>query len=458
MKLLPLLPTLFVAGCIAVGPNFHSPAIDLDPRFVGGDRSPVGEVAAEPWWQDFRDPLLTELVVRGMQQNLDEAAAVERIREAEANLRATGFNAATDGSFDASHERSGGENIPTTTTKTASLSASLVLDLFGGLRRARESALASVVAAEAGVQTARLAWLADLIAAYSNARFYQAAIALTQDSISAREETVAITRKQLDAGAATEYGLAQAEALLSTARADLPQYAALFNANVFAIATLLDEPAAPILARMQRGAPQLRLPRGAGSGVPAELLHNRPDVRSAEADLAAAVAEIGVAEADLYPSIKLTGTVTVTAGVSSWATGPSLSLPVFNRGALAATRNAKISAAKQAEITWRSTVRAAVEDVQVALSNLRQFQTRAASLEAAARSYERAFDLAQENYRSGAITLLDLLDTDRSTASARISAASARNDAAQAWATLQIAVGSGAGVFATRQQPPTTAW
>ncbi len=99
-----------------------------------------------------------------------------------------------------------------------------------------------------------------------------------------------------------------------------------------------------------------------------------------------------------------------------------------------------------------------VQDVQVALSNLREYRKRANSLETASRSYQRAFDLARENYRSGAITLLDLLDTDRSTAAARISAASARNGTAQARATLQIATGLGAGVFVAREQPPTTAW
>lgn len=268
-------------------------------------------------------------------------------------------------------------------------------------------------------------------------------LALTRTTVKTREETVEITRGQYDAGAATEYELAEAQALLSAARASLPQYAALFDANIYAIATLLNEPAAPILTQLQKGAPQLSTPGGASTGVPADLLRNRPDVRSAEADLAAAVAEVGVAEAALYPSLSLTGTVSRSEITDSWSFGPQLSLPVFNQGALRAGRDAQISAARQAEIAWRGAVASAVEDVQVAQSNLTRYRQRASLLQTAARDYDRALDLARQNYRSGAITLLNLLETDRNANTARISAAAAVNDAAKAWATLKIATGAG---------------
>jgi multidrug efflux system outer membrane protein len=320
----------------------------------------------------------------------------------------------------------------------------LVVDLFGGIKRQRESASASLTAAKAEAETVRLAWLAELLSAYSNARFYQEVMALTRTTINTRDETVAITRSQFEAGAATEYEVAEAQALLSTARASLPQYAALYDANIYAIATLLNEPAGPIVAQMQKGAPQLRTPSNVRAGVPADLLRNRPDVRSAEADLAAAMANVGVAEAALYPSLSLTGTVGRSDTANSWGFGPQFALPVFNQGALRANRDAKISTAKQAEITWRASVNKAVEDVQVAQSNLSRYRQRASLLRTAAEDYGRALTLAQQNYRNGAITLLNLLETDRNTASARISAASAVNDAAQAWATLKIATGAGA--------------
>lgn len=444
MKPNVLLVGLLLAGC-AVGPEYQRPEIPLQSRFTDGSAEAIGAVAAETWWRNYNDTMLTQLVTRGLAQNLDVMAATEAIRQAQAELRATGVNAALDGSLSGSRTRAGGEAIDgITTTDSAELGASLVIDLFGGLRRERESAQASLTSARAEAETVRLAWLAELVSAYSDARYYQEALALARDTIRAREETVDITRRQYEAGAATEYEVAEAEALLSNARAALPQYAALFDANVYAIATLLNEPAAPILSQMQKGAAQLRTPSGARTGVPADLLRNRPDVRSAEADLAAAVAEVGVAEAALYPSLSLSGSVGRIDGVDAWGFGPQLSLPIFNQGALRASRDAQVSAAKQAEIEWRASVLNAVEDVQIAQSNLTRYRQRATLLRKAADDYERALSLAQENYRNGAITLLDLLDTDRNTASARISAASAVNDAAQAWATLKIATGSGA--------------
>ena len=448
MKPCYLVMGLFLAGC-AVGPDYQRPEVSMQTRFVGGNADAIGAVATEQWWLAYNDATLSRFAARGLAQNLDVMAATEAIRQAQAELRKTGVNSALDGSLTGSVTNSGGDGIGgTRTVDSGELGASMVIDLFGGIRREREAAAASLTGARAEAETVRLAWLAELLAAYSDARFYQEVLALTRTTINSRSETVNITRSQFEAGAATEYEVAEAQALLSTARASLPQYAALFDANVYAIATLLNEPAGPIMAQMQKGSAQLSTPGGARTGVPADLLRNRPDVRSAEADLAATVAEVGVAEAALYPSLSLTGTVGRTEGADAWSFGPYLSFPVFNQGRLQASRDAQISVAKQAEIAWRASITGSVEDVQVAQSNLARYRQRAALLRTAANDYGRALALAQQNYRSGAITLLDLLETDRNTNAARISAASAVNDAAKAWATLKIATGAGSAATA----------
>ncbi len=444
MKVVKLAPFLLIAGCAAVGPNYQRPDVALAPQFVGGTGAALAPVAARAWWEDYRDPTLTALVERGLRQNLDVAAARERIRQAEANLRATGVNAALDGGPSASWSRSGGDGTAASTGHSADLGASLVLDMFGGIRREREAARADLAAAQADLEQVRLAWLADLIAAYADARYYQEALELARETIKSREETVAVTQRLYDAGDETEYDLAEAQALLDSARADLPNYLAQFNANVFAIASLLNEPAAPLLAQMQKGAAQLRIPGSTAIGVPADLLRSRPDLRYYEGLLQAAVANVGVSTADMLPSVTLTGDISYAKGSRSWSFGPALSLPLLNQGLLSAQRDAAISSAKQAEIDWRAAVSSAVEDVQVAQSNLEQYRRRTIALQKSAASYEHALELARENFRGGAITLLDLLDTDRSTASARISAASAKNDAAKEWAALQIAIGAGA--------------
>lgn len=444
MNVVKIAPLLLVAACAAVGPDYQRPDIALAPQFVGGAGARLAPVADRAWWQDYRDPVLSALVERGLRQNLDVAAARERIRQAEANLRATGVNATLDGSPAASWSRSGGEGTSAATGHSAELGASLVLDMFGGIRREREAAKADLAAAQADLEQVRLAWLADLIAAYADARYYQEALALARETIKSRVETVEVTRRLYDAGDETEYDLAEAQALLDTARADVPGYQAQFNANVFAIATLLNEPAEPLLAQMQKGSAQLPIPGSTAIGVPADLLRNRPDLRYYEGLLHAAVADVGVSTADMLPSVTLTGDIYYAKGARSWSFGPALSLPLLNQGLLSAQRDARISAANQAEIDWRSAVSSAVEDVQVAQSNLAQYRKKTTALQKSAASYAHALELARENFRGGAITLLDLLDTDRSTASARISAASAKNDAAKEWAMLQIALGAGA--------------
>ncbi|MGG7564828.1 efflux transporter outer membrane subunit [Rhodovulum sp. DZ06] len=443
------------AGCTTVGPDYIRPEAPLTARFAAADAppqgaeapAPLGAVAQEEWWDAYRDPILSELTARGLAQDLSTQAAAARIRRAEAALRRAGGPAPWSGDLTAGWTASGGEGYADEAS-AGGLGAALVIDLFGGLERARQGAEADLASARAAEETARLAWAAALVAAYSDARYNQEALALTRQTIAAREETTEITRRQRAAGAATEYELAEIEALLANARAAAPGYAAGFEANVFAIATLLAEPARPLMARMQKGAPLLRIPETPASGVPADLLRNRPDVRGAEADLASAVAAAGVAEAALYPSLTLSGEITLSTSGQGWSFGPALRLPVFNQPALRAERDGALAAVEAAKLEWQASVLSAVEDVQIAQSALSRGRQRAAALRTAARGYDRALRLARENYRSGAISLLDLLDTDRNAAAARISAASAANEAAKAWATLKIATGAGAGAGA----------
>lgn len=437
---------VLLAGC-AVGPNYSTPEVSLETQYVNGQAKTIGtDNQQQQWWRTYQDPLLSDLISRGLNQNLDLQVAIERIQQAQANVRKTGLNSALEGNVSGGLTSRGGSDLSSTSGLSVGLDASFVIDLFGGIQRGRESALASLVSAQANVETVRLAWLAQIITAYSDARFYQQAIQFTKETIQAREETVAITQRQFDFGATTSYDLALTKALLATAKAVLPEYVALYNANVFAISSLLDESAQPIFEQMQNNVTQLGTPANINIGIPVDLLHNRPDIRSAEALLAAAVADVGIAESQLYPSISLSGTLSETSGTSTWSFGPSIVLPILNRGSLSASRDAAESLAKQSEINWRSAILSAVEDVHVAQSNLTQQHQRSTAFDESARLYEQAFELAQENYRAGAITLLELLDTDRATAAARISSASAINDMAKAWATLQIALGAGQSV------------
>ncbi|WP_042249405.1 efflux transporter outer membrane subunit [Paracoccus sp. PAMC 22219] len=446
---LSLTALLMISACAAVGPDPTAlPDTRVQGAFAEGAGGPVGQVGTTAFWSGYQDRTLSRLIADGLDTSLDIITANERIRAAAADLQATQPLAAqiSGEPASASRVRSGGDGQPTGYTSSANLSAGFVFDLFGGARRAREGAAAGVAAAEAQAQVTRLAWLAEVISAYSDARYNQQALALTRDTIEARQATLAVTRDSQALGLATDFDIAQTEALLQTAQADLPAFEAQFNAQVYRLSTLLNQQAGPLMSQMQGGSGALRIPPGPGTGVPAELLRNRPDVRAAQQDLVQALAAVGVATADMLPSLSLTGTVSDTGGATGWGFGPRISLPVANQGILGATRTRRVSEARQADLAWRSQVAASVEDVQTSQSNLRRLRQRVDALDRAAASYDRAYALARTNFEAGALPLVDLLDADRQRAAARLQAASARNDAAKEWAALQIATGAGAAV------------
>ena len=442
MKRLSLSFLLLASAC-AVGPDYKSPEIGLQAGFAeDAGAASVGDVALDRWWTSFGDQRLDALVTRGLAQNLDIKTAVERINAAGAAVRASGGAALVSGSVSGDYSRSSSPSGNISTDGSGSAAANLVVDIFGGQRRGLERARAEFDAAEFDVGTARLAFLSSLVGNYIDARYYQEALAITRNLVAARQETASLVQRQFDLGSGTQLQVLQAQALLESTRANLPSLEKGFYTAVYALATLLAEPAQPLMTEMERGAAQPR-PRGRdATGVPADILRNRPDVRSAERGLAAAVAAVGVSTADLYPSVNLSGNV--TAGSShSWSFGPSISLPVLNQPLLRANRDAAISAAKQAELGWRSTVLAAVEDVQAAQAAVSRDRRQLAAIARTAEAYARARDLSRETYEVGTTSFLDFLDAERSMGDAQLSVASSVRTLANDWTSLQIATGRG---------------
>ena len=442
MKRLSLSFLLLASAC-SVGPDYRQPEIGLQAGFAeDAGAASVGDVALDRWWTSFGDQRLDALVARGLAQNLDIQTAVERINAAGAAVRASGGAALVSGSVSGDYSRSSSPSGNISTDGSGSAAANLVVDIFGGKRRGLERARAEFDAAEFDVGTARLAFLSSLVGNYIDARYYQEALAITRNLVSARQETASLVQRQFDLGTGTQLQLLQAQALLESTRANLPSLEKGFYIAVYALATLLAEPAQPLMAEMERGAAQPR-PRGKdATGVPADILRNRPDVRSAERGLAAAVAAVGVSTADLYPSVNLSGNV--TAGSShSWSFGPSVSLPVLNQPLLRANRDAAVSAAKQAELSWRGTVLAAVEDVQAAQAAVSRDRRQVAALGRTAEAYARARDLSRETYEVGTTSFLDFLDSERSMGDAQLSVASSVRTLANDWTSLQIATGRG---------------
>ncbi len=445
LGLLSLCSVAALAGCMAAETADTSPPATTPATYVHGGTARLEEIGLQAWWQEFRDPQLNALMARGLAQNLDIATALARVRKSEADLRTTGLNDQIDGSLrgQTAHGVDETYSKAVTTASSGSLSASYVFDLFGGVARTQERARTVRDAAVHDVATARLAMEASIVGRYIDIRYDQDVLELTHQTIASREKTLHLVTEQASFGSASDLDVASAKADLDTARSSLPTLIGDFEANVFALATLLDEPAGPLMTRLQYGGPQPRPVAGHDIGVPTDLLRNRPDVRAAESRLLSETAAIGVAQADLYPSLKLSGTIT-RQDASSWQFGPVLSLPLFNYGRLTAKVEGARSNAEIARLEWKNAILSAVEDVQKTQSAYTAYRRQTKSLSEVVASTDRVRVLSQETYRQGAATLLDLLDAERRYTSARQSLSQSLRQEATSWAKLQVAVGRGA--------------
>lgn len=453
-RAVPLLSLLLLAGCVS-GPDHTPPTISLPGKFSEGGSKSAGDVSMAAWWTAFRDSRLNSYVTQGLSQNLTIQQALERITSAEASLAAADAGAQPGLTGSASETVSGSEGTfssqATRGTSSAGLSLNWLLDFWGQYKREKESAKASLESAQAAADAAKLAYLSDLAKSYISARYYQERIALANKSLASRRETLDLTKLQLEAGAASRLDVVQSEGLVNSTLADIPGFETNFRRSAHHIATLLGLPAGTLVADLQKNARQPVAASVPRAGVPADLIRNRPDIRKAERDLAAAVADIGVAEAQLLPTIRLSGSISPsyisTSGASgslnSWSFGPSLSLPIFDGGRLKANVDIANSSARQQYLTWKDTVLTAIEEVENALSALSRDGRTVQALTATVRSYEEALELSTSSYRDGASSLLDVLDAQRSVATAQASLAQAVQQMATDFVSLNVAIGGG---------------
>ena len=432
---------LSLTACDIVGPNYTAPTDSLPSQFVGSGSAQLIEASQKAWWTGLNDPLLNSYIERGNLNNIDILLAIERIRAAQAAAGRVGVNSLASGNLTADAARSETNN-QRNDAETARLTASYQFDLFGGAARDVERAEAVIEGSQADVGAVRLTFLSQLTTNYINARFFQATASITRQNINSLRRTLDVVQERRAVGEATELEVQQALSNLASAEAQLPIELASFHTNTFAIATLLAVPADEIHDVMHRGSPLPRPQSNFQAGIPADLVRNRPDIRSAERNLAAATAAIGVSEAQLYPSVSVGGNI--AGGTNNgWNFGPSLNIPVLNRGILRANLEVAESNARQAELQYRQSVLVAVEEVQSAIALTNGWKSQLISLEAAERSAATVLNLSRESYRAGAVTLTEVLDAERLLANSRSSSADALRNFTLNWAGLHIATGQG---------------
>ncbi|MDI4656398.1 efflux transporter outer membrane subunit [Xanthobacter autotrophicus] len=459
-----------LGGC-AVGPEYEAPLLMVPAKWGSAQPSVAARSAQsrdnQPpqlgrWWERLNDKALNRLVEEAIAGNLDVATAKARVRAARATYKqavaslfptVTGSGSYTRGQ-DGSNVSSGGDVTVTGPYDSYQLgvNASWELDLFGANRRAAEAAKYGLDASEESLRNTLLTLVGDIATYYVEARGYQARIALARRTATSQRETAALTRRKLEAGSASAVDVANAEGQAAGTEANIPALRSSYQQAVNRLAILLGAPPSTLNARMERSAPipspRLPVPRG----VPANVLLSRPDVRMAERQLAQYTAQIGQAQAALYPDVSLSGNIDTTGskfgdlGKSSsisWSFGPSISVPIFNAGQLQAAVEYAQAQRDEYFLAYRSAVLTALEDVENASVALQQERLKSGSLAASASSYRQAATLSRALYQAGSTSFLDVLDAERSLYSAEDSALQSRVAIATDYVSLNKALGGG---------------
>ena len=461
-----LLSVMFsaVLSACAVGPDYNAPKTSL---VAFHNQLPAADkVSIDEWWLGFNDAMLSEVVKRALDQNLDLAASIARVEQARAAAAGAGAALLPSATLNASasYERqslrsasgAGASQLPGFSRGihdySVGPSASWEIDLFGGLRRASGAAQADAQAAEADHVGTRVIVAADAADAYLQIRGYQARLSVARQQIADDEHLLKLVRDRYTAGSATGREIAQADALLKQARASVPPLVIGLEQQLNRLDVLMG--AQPGTYAQQLG--QVReipsIPAVPGNSEPTEMLRRRPDIIAAERRLAASSERIGVAVSEYYPKFSLSAAMgfdSLTPGhlfggdAATRSAGLGLRWRLFDFGRV----DAEVAQAKgrnaEALAVYRQSVLRAAEDVEDSLTVLVQTQLRASQVQEQVDALVKARDLSEQAYRSGSITLTDVLNADSQLLSARDELDSSRANAARAAVGVYRALGGG---------------
>ncbi len=460
---------LLLAGC-AVGPEYQAPDIELPESWPA--HITLEQQARDDWhrwWQRFEDPALNRLVERASEDNLELAIQLARIREARAQL---GFADAerfpTVGyQAEANRERTPGAALPidvqpvqellTSTNNQYSLAASLEyeIDLWGRLANQRAAAMAALQESLFARDAAELGVIGDVVTTYVSLKSAEAQQALMEETLAAYQETYRLQALRFEHGDISELELRQAEAEWRNLQAELPSLKQQVETLRGALGTLVGMSPDELLTTLDTGTSRLddlAQPVGIPAVMPSAMLQRRPDIRSAEAALIAATAQIGVAEANRLPSLNLSSFLGTAAASTSdlfsdvartWGVGASVMGPLFDFGRSQSGVESAEALAEQAEAQYRLTVLTAFNEVRDALYSYDFSERRLAAIDEQLEAVARTRELAVLMYDQGQVSQLERLDAERNLLSARLAQAGARREQLAATATLFKALGGG---------------
>ncbi len=452
-RLLVIAVSLLVAGC-TLGPDYQRPETPMPDSF-GQDADSATSIANLNWWELFGDEQLSSLVRIALEQNKDMAIAISRIEEARAAL---GFVRSDQyPQFGVSGGANRGNSIPGTAFITPisnnfvlAGNLSYELDLWGKLRRSTESAQAELLATVDAGNSVMITLIADVASAYLLLLDVDARVVISERTLHTRNDSLGIIQARFDRGIVALIDVNQAQIEKYDAEAQLfeLQREDVQVQNLLSI-LLGQHPGAIVRDRVDIfSLDPLNIP----AGLPSELLERRPDIRTAEQQLAAQTARIGVAEAIRFPSISLTGTLGLasselsgffSADNKTWGLSAGLIAPVFDAGRNKRRVEVEVARTEQALLAYEQTVLQALREVEDSLIGVSTYQREVLARENQQVAAESATMLSRARYDGGVTSYLEVLESERSLFRAELLASTTRREQLVNYVTLYKALGGG---------------
>lgn len=448
---------LFISAGCAVGPNYQRPEVDT-PQTYRFESTEAKDVLGTTWWQQFQDPVLTELIESALRESKDLLIATARVDEYMGRLGiATGQLFPQIGATGTAQRQRvterGATAVPqdraTYSTYQAGFTASWEIDLWGKLRRSREAAKADLLSTEEARQGVVMTVVTSVANAYINLRSLDKQLEIAKTTTQMWAETYELFKLKFEGGVISEVDLSQVKSEYEAARATVPQIEKSIVQQENALSLLLGRNPGPV--KRGKTIDQLALPP-IPAGLPSELLERRPDIRQAEQSLIAANARIGVAKAAYFPTISLTGFLgNASTALSNLFTGPARMwswagqavLPIFSGGQIAGGVQVAEAQQLQALYTYQKTIQSAFGDVENALVDQAKSREQSEAQKLQVEALKTYSELSRLQYDEGFTSYLQVLDAERSYFSAQLSLAQTKGAIFQAISNLYKALGGG---------------
>lgn len=435
-----------------VGPNYKPPASTSlgVPDAYSGPATTGALPDISTWWTWFGDAEMTSIVDRARRGNLDIAQAVARLKQAREGLVQARASLLPTVSGSAGYSRNLLDSVGPRDNFSIGADANYQADIFGGTRRSIEAAKATEQSSGYSLADVQISVAAEAARNYLLARQYQAALKIARDSLAIQNDNLEIVGFRVQAGLVSSLDQEQARAQTAQTAAQIPTIEQNYAAAVNRLGVLTGQAPGALKAELEAVQPIPMGPADIPTGIPGDVLRQRPDVRAAERTLAASTAQIGVEKAALYPALNITGNIGTSASalgsIANVITGSlfaGLTQLIFDGGRTRSRVRSQEAAAQGALAAYKSTVLTSLEDVENALQALQAAKQRQREFAVALDASNAAAILARSQYRAGLTDITTLNNSEAALLSAQNGLNGARGDQAQAIVALYLALGGG---------------